>query len=101
MLDFVSVQDGTDMVLVSQEYINNLRRALDAERIRAKELEGDVQRMREELSLLKVREATGYRPDSSLNMPFLVRACLLCRESGKSRSRRQRGSNKRVYSRST
>lgn len=55
----IFVQDGADMVLVSQEYINNLRRALDAERSRAQELEEDVRRLRQELALLKVRE--GYR----------------------------------------
>ena len=58
------------MVLVSQEYINNLRRALDAERLRTQELEEDVRRLREQLSLLKVKEATVYRPRSSLTISF-------------------------------
>lgn len=75
-------QDGTDMVLVSQEYINNLRRALDAERLRTQELEEDVRRLREQLSLLKVKEATVYRPGSSLNISFpRLRSPALPRES--------------------
>lgn len=57
------------MVLVSQEYINNLRRALDAERSRAQELEEDVRRLREELALLKVRK--GYRAPPLLEPQYV------------------------------
>lgn len=46
------------MVLVSQEYLNNLQHTLGAERLRIQELEEAMRGLQEELSLLKVSKAS-------------------------------------------
>lgn len=77
-------QNDNDMVFVSQEYVGGLRFSLDTERRRVGELEEEVQRLKSELSALKVRSpkrVEGCSSHCSIVASYITLGCYILRHT--------------------